>query len=167
MKRYKRSLSALFCVRTSPASETQDRPYNKFLNLLSAQGADVKLKTIIKKTLIMLVLALFSAITFAGGPTCPIPSTNSAAHLTEGRLIAGKNCFKCTHCDGCVCGDVQLTYKVDHDVTIFVEAHDEYGYVAGTSVTIKANTISDEYTICGLEKGKSYTMQISSAECAF
>lgn len=167
MKRYKRSLSALFCVRTSPASETQDRPYNKFLNLLSAQGADVKLKTIIKKTLIMLVLALFSAITFAGGPTCPIPSTNSVAHLTEGHLTAGSK--QVINCGYYVSGCVQLTYPVDHNVAVFVEAHDEHGYVAGTSVTIYSGRTSSDYTICSdhIEKGKTYTMKISSAECAF
>ena len=105
-----------------------------------------------KKTLIMLVLALFSAITFAGGPTCPIPSTNSAAHLTEGHRTAYKTA------DGKinVSGRVELTYQVDHDVTIFVEAHNEYGYVAGASVTIQRGSQKETYHISSdrLENGK-------------
>lgn len=109
----------------------------------------------------MLVLALFSAITFAGGPTCPIPSTNSVAHLTEGRLTANYGNY--------MIGTIELTYPVDHDVTIFVEAHDEHGYVAGASVTIYSGSTSKTYKIesNNLEPGKTYTMQISRAECAF
>ncbi|MBO8440347.1 MAG: hypothetical protein IAC51_06815 [bacterium] len=117
-----------------------------------------------KKTLIMLVLALFSAITFAGGPTCPIPSTNSAAHLTESRLPA-RNRGNSSYIEG----KVELTYPVDHNVAVFVEAHDEHGYVAGTSVTIKSGNTFNTYTIKStcLKSGKTYTMKISSAECAF
>lgn len=152
------------CVPLPPRRLRTD-PTNKFLNLLSAQGADVKLKTTMKKTLIMLVLALFSAITFAGGPTCPIPSTNSAAHLTEGHCTA----YKTADGKNNVSGRVELTYQVDHDVTIFVEAHNEYGYVAGASVTIRRGSQKATYHISSdrLEKGKTYTMKISSAECAF
>lgn len=62
-----------------------------------------------------------------------------------------------------------MTYQVDHDVTIFVEAHNEYGYVAGASVTIQRGSQKETYHISSdrLENGKTYTMKISSAECAF